>query len=298
MEIPNKNKHNIRNLPKELEQYGFFISKESHYRDMMPTYHSHPHYEILYISTGTKQLIISNNLLCNLDSDCIMLLKPHILHQTKSLSPNIQQRVLIHIRSDIINEFQKFASFHVTDCFNMPILKLSSYVRKMMNYFLSSLVSLSTDSPDYVAKGKVLLINLLTLLTDAYNEQKNSEISESTKLEQDYVAQISEYITNNFEKPITVADIAQKLHFSEIHVNRVFKKVMNTTLHKYLVSIRIIKAKEMLLEDNSSVNLTAERCGFNSPEAFSRAFKQHMGLPPSEYIKLKNIKRKEHQIEY
>lgn len=298
MDNPTKNKHNTRNLPLELDTYGFFISKESHCRDMMPTYHSHPHYEILYIATGTKQLIISNNLSCSLDSDCIMLLKPHILHQTKSLSPNIQQRILIHIRSDIVDGFKEFASSHIADCFNMPILKLSSYARKMMNYFLSSLVSLPVGSPDYVAKGKVLLINLLSLLTDEYIEQRKAEIPESTKREQNYATQISEYIANNFEKPITVSDIAHRLHFSEIHVNRVFKKVMNTTLHKYLVSIRIIKAKEMLLEDNSSVNLTAERCGFNSPEAFSRAFKQHMGLPPSEYIKLKNIKRKEHQIEY
>ena len=286
MDNMDKNKHANRNLPLELDTYGFFISKESHHRDTMPTYHAHPHYEILYISTGTKHLIINNNSTHTLDSDCIMLLKPHILHQTKSLSPNIQQRILIHIRSDIVDGFKEFASSHITDCFNMPILKLSSYARKMMNYFLSSLVSLPVGSPDYVAKGKVLLINLLSLLTDEYIEQRKAEIPESTKREQNYATQISEYIANNFEKPITVADIAYKLHFSEIHTNRVFKKVMNTTIHKYLVSIRIINAKKMLLEDATSVHLVAERCGFNSPESFSRAFRQHMGCSPSEYKKL------------
>lgn len=289
MDTTTKNNHNYRNLPEELQKYGFFISEELHHQEIMPSYHAHPHYEILYIFSGAKNLTINNNLKYKLDLDNIMLLKPHVLHQTKSLSPNFQQRILIHIDNHIIDEFQKFAFPHIIDCFNTPVLKLSSYSRKLINYFLKSLVSLSPGAPDYIAKGKVLLVNLLMFLSNEYKEQNNEEIQMLKKSEQDYALQITEYVTNNFNKPITISDIANKFHFSKTHVSRIFKNVMNTTLHKYIVSIRIIKAKEMLHKDNASVHTVAERCGFNSPEAFTRTFKQHMGLSPSEYIKTKTI---------
>ena len=288
MKKANKNNHYYHDFPNSLESFGFYANKLIQHNNIMPSYHSHFHYEILYIASGAKKIIVNNSVTYTLDKTCIALLKPHLIHQVRSASPNSQQRVLIQITADLMEEFCQFASPRIADCFNMSVLKLSAYSQKMLNYFVSSLIALSPQSPDYTMKGKVLLSNLLLLLTEEFNEQNATDDASINRTEQYYANQIAEYIANNFHKSLTISDLAEKLHFSKTHVSRIFKNSMNTTLHKYLVSVRIINAKEMLLEDNASVYSVAFKCGFNSPEAFARAFRQHMGCSPSEYVKLNN----------
>lgn len=285
MSETNKNNHLYQYLPEDVDRCGFFARKTTQSNNVMPSYHSHPHYEILYITSGAKKITVNNSITYTLDSNCIALLKPHVIHQVKSASPNTQQRILIHVSADLMNSITQFTSHELIDCFNSPVLKLSTYTIKMMNYFMAALIDLSPEAPDYLIQGKVLLSNLFLLLTTEFKDQNISEFISTSKSEQDYSKLIAEYIANNFHKTITVSDLAKMLHFSKTHVSRIFKNVMNTTLHKYLVSVRIVNAKEMLLEDNSSIYSVSFKCGFNSPEAFSRAFRHHMGCSPSEYIK-------------
>lgn len=292
MKQSDKNNHYYHDFPTHLERFGFFANTATQHDDIMPSYHAHFHYEILYIASGAKEIIVNNAVKYTLDSTCIALMKPHLIHQVRSASSNNQQRVLIQINTELMEEFCKFASPHIADCFNIPVLKLSAYSQKMLNYLVSSLVSLSPDSPHYSMKGKVLLSNLLLLLTDELDAQSITDSGLISNSEQEYANKIAEYIAKNYHKPITISDLGKMLHFSKTHVSRIFKNSMNTTLHKYLVGVRIINAKEMLFEDNASVYSVAYKCGFNSPEAFARAFRQHMGCSPTEYVKLKNKTQK------
>jgi transcriptional regulator GlxA family with amidase domain len=64
-----------------------------------------------------------------------------------------------------------------------------------------------------------------------------------------------------------------------------FKQKVGMTPHKYLLNIRIEKAKELLNTNHYSVAETAVFCGFESITHFSAAFKKSTGYSPFEYKK-------------
>ena len=54
---------------------------------------------------------------------------------------------------------------------------------------------------------------------------------------------------------------------------------------KFVQNIRINKAKQLLIDENVSINKIAFECGYNDAFYFSRIFKKVTGVTPSEYRK-------------
>ncbi len=94
------------------------------------------------------------------------------------------------------------------------------------------------------------------------------------------------YMNDHFcEQDITNSLLAKKANISEVYLRQLFKEKYNSTPRQYLISMRIEKAKQMLVETQGSVNDIGIFCGFSSIYHFSRAFKNKLGMTPSEYRK-------------
>lgn len=286
-----KKKQTFQNQPSHFERFGFMVQKAVHKKDRMPSAHAHKHYEILYIMRGSKTLTVNNSLNYTLNRNNICLFKPYFIHQTCSDSDE-QTRILVHIDTDLINEFCDFLSYDLIACFNCCVLNLPPHAQKQLECQLMYLTELNPDSPNYVLNCKIGLLNLLNLLTNIEKSHDTNGSSLATKSEKERIYEIMEHIGNNYYKEISVSDLADIACFSKVHLNRIFKKITGTTLHKYLVTIRLTKAREFLINSNDSVSSVAYSCGFNSPEAFSRAFKDNFGCSPTEFLRNKKIKDK------
>ena len=96
------------------------------------------------------------------------------------------------------------------------------------------------------------------------------------------------YIMENYTDPeLNIADIAKSLCVSQAHMRRLFKASFGTSPMKYANYLRLEKAKHLLEESNYAVCAAAELSGFSDPFYFSREFKKHIGVSPSEYKKIK-----------
>ena len=73
--------------------------------------------------------------------------------------------------------------------------------------------------------------------------------------------------------------------YHEYHLNRLFLTHTNTSLHKYILNVRINEAKKILMNTDLSLAAIAEKVGFNSNTHFSSYFKQVVGLSPLEFRK-------------
>lgn len=81
------------------------------------------------------------------------------------------------------------------------------------------------------------------------------------------------------------ARVAQAVGVSERQLSRLFA-AEGTTFGDFLLEQRLQSAERMLLgDDNVTMSAIARRCGFSSASHFSRAFKAHKGLSPSEILK-------------
>lgn len=83
--------------------------------------------------------------------------------------------------------------------------------------------------------------------------------------------------------------LADSLHISEVYFRRLFKESFGIAPKQYITDIRIKKAKQLLIDTDSTVTQISEQCGFSSVYHFCRIFKEKTGLTPTEYAKHSKI---------
>ena len=93
------------------------------------------------------------------------------------------------------------------------------------------------------------------------------------------------YIRTHFGDSITMADVAQQSGVSERQLRNLFAQHLNMSPLDYLNQIRVNKAVELLRNTELSVKEVCYQCGFQSPQYFSRLFKQQTGLTPRDVAK-------------
>ncbi|MGL4877495.1 MAG: AraC family transcriptional regulator [Paraclostridium dentum] len=76
--------------------------------------------------------------------------------------------------------------------------------------------------------------------------------------------------------------IAKHVHVSESHFVRAFNILTGFTLFEYIRNRRLCIAGEMLKKSDLSIFEIASKVGYESPEAFSKAFKRYHGVSPKE----------------
>lgn len=106
------------------------------------------------------------------------------------------------------------------------------------------------------------------------------KITENKKLDK-----IHAYIFNNFNKTITLEEVAAVAHMNTSAFSRFFKRVNRKTFSRYVSEIRIGYACKLLLEDKYNIAEVCYECGFHNISNFNRQFKLIMNCTPSTYIK-------------
>ena len=97
------------------------------------------------------------------------------------------------------------------------------------------------------------------------------------------VEKVVDYINNNLDKTLTVADLASISCWSRWQLQRVFQEQTNQNIAQYVRQQKLSRAAEHLLAHNTKIADIALEFGFNSEVSFSRAFKQLFGLSPRQY---------------
>ncbi|MDR3121026.1 MAG: AraC family transcriptional regulator [Clostridiales bacterium] len=90
------------------------------------------------------------------------------------------------------------------------------------------------------------------------------------------------YIETHLDDEVDYAEAAKITHCSVYHFSRVFSYMANTSVAEYIRRRRLTLAAVDLRNGGAKVLDVAIKYGYNSPTAFSRAFAQFHGAPPSE----------------
>ena len=103
----------------------------------------------------------------------------------------------------------------------------------------------------------------------------------------DFVLKIKNLIYENIDNPsFHISDEVRRLGFCTDYFRRCFAEEMGKTPLAYMTSLRIERAKNLLVQRFPiSVESVAERCGFSDSFYFSKLFKKHTGLSPLAYRK-------------
>jgi two-component system response regulator YesN len=96
---------------------------------------------------------------------------------------------------------------------------------------------------------------------------------------------VKQYIHEHFAEKLTLQELAEIGMVSRNYIAILFKKTTGTTIWNYLVSVRMQKARELLLNTPKKVYEISSEVGYENSVHFSQLFKEHFGLSPAEYKK-------------
>ena len=96
---------------------------------------------------------------------------------------------------------------------------------------------------------------------------------------------LAKYITDNYDKPLTLDDIADMAGLSYTYFSKKFKNTTGMRFKEYLNYVRLKQAATKLATTKLTVTDIAMSCGFNDSNYFKDAFKKTYGLSPRHYRK-------------
>lgn len=96
------------------------------------------------------------------------------------------------------------------------------------------------------------------------------------------VSFVKDYLRAHYSDEVTLAELACLTKLSRFYLLHVFTKSEGLTPHDYQMSIRIAKAKAVLLQGQPLAKVAAET-GFADQAHFTRTFKKHTGVTPGKY---------------
>lgn len=124
----------------------------------------------------------------------------------------------------------------------------------------------------------LLTSNFMVKANDTRFEVENTQ-------DRDRVRQIQNYIQANYDKQISLNDLADKLFLSNAYLSKYIKKHMGLTFLEYLNNVRLFHAVDELMYTDKNLTHIAMDNGFPTSAAFTKAFRDMHGEAPSEYRK-------------
>lgn len=108
-------------------------------------------------------------------------------------------------------------------------------------------------------------------------------MSTQNQIDYERIAKAIEYIQSNFKLQPNLDEVAEKIHLSPAHFQKIFTDWAGTSPKKFLQFISLEHAKNLLKEENASLFDTAYETGFSSTSRLHDLFVNIEGMSPAEY---------------
>ena len=115
----------------------------------------------------------------------------------------------------------------------------------------------------------------------ALYEKRKTE--EQDTQEERTITGIIRYLQEHLDKEISLNILADEFHLSSQYISQLFKSEIGVNFLAYLTSIRMERAKKLLLATSLSIGEISEKCGYADYRVFTKAFKKEEGSTPSQY---------------
>ena len=248
----------------------------------MMFYHHHNHYEIMYM-THDKRLMCIGDRKYELNQNNVALLPPYLAHKATGIGSLTKRRILINFKkefiSDMLPDDSLFSIFnmetHVFEFYNETREKIRKYFEDILQIYLYD-----NFYKDYHLKLK--LCELILLIN------KKGVGEEIVKIDDDIAKKftsIAHFINNNCHSKITLDMISSTFDIDKYQLSRQFKDYLGASFVTYVNTVRITRARRMMLNGLNNVTEIAFTNGFDSPTHFSRVFKNMTGKTPKQYMK-------------
>ena len=94
---------------------------------------------------------------------------------------------------------------------------------------------------------------------------------------------VLQFVDENLQNSIALKDLAAIANLSPFYFARAFRSITGSSPQRYVRQRRLEKAKEFLVDGDTSLADIAFTCNFSSQSSFTRAFTRAFGIAPGKY---------------
>ncbi|GLC80358.1 helix-turn-helix domain-containing protein [Lacrimispora brassicae] len=232
-----------------------------------------PDYQILYIASGKALFSFQKDPL-EVPAGNMVLYKPHEPQQYAYYLKDKPEVYWLHFTGREAAHLTKESGFEDSQVLYTGVSS------KYQELFLSIIREIQLPRPCFEDLTTLYLRQLFLLL----KRQRAEGGSQKTEIQKEMEKAVH-YFHENFSNEIEIDQYARKLHMSTCWFIRSFKQYTGMPPRRYLTSIRVKKAQELLESTDYGVGEIGSIVGYDNPLYFSRIFKKQTGVSPAEYRK-------------
>jgi AraC-like DNA-binding protein len=156
------------------------------------------------------------------------------------------------------------------------IPEVSTALRQLNNFRSSK-----TIAPMYYESKVMEIVSLLSQWGNKKFVVDDHPRIPKWKLER--MQELALYLEQNFNKPISFKALSKVAYMSRNRLADCFKSVYGLSIFEYLQTLRVNKAKELLLNSDLDIGKIACAVGYNLHSSFSEMFKKSTGTSPNKF---------------
>ena len=249
------------------------------YRAKNESEHFHQEIELLFVVDGYIRVFVEDNEYVVM-SEQILLINSNKIHYMYVESNALVCKILIsyELLAEMLGEdYVAFWCNYLTSK-DSGYEDLQSVIKEII------FITINGDKRD-AASLMERYGRLLNCLIRNFKIDRSVPNDGSLDSEEGKIREILGYINNNYNEPISLAELAGKMFVSVSTISRMFKKATGEKFPDYVNRIRLRYATADLMNTNKSITDVAIDNGFASPSTFNRVFRETYGTCPSQYKK-------------
>ena len=279
-----------------MEHYDSLISYEFHPTFLFTqkivrtrdeeSYHAHEHLELAFIMSGRGRYRIDDELY-DVEEGDLLILNPGTYHQALVSAPACPATEFFIGASDF--RFEGMEENHL-DLRKRPVLRTDGELKqKLMRLIISMCNEGETRRAGRYYMMQSLLVQFMLTVLRSEREpdlKPGKSYSFESINKKEIVSQIIDYFEQHYDEKLSLDIISENMYVSPFYISKIFKSVTGDTPIRYLIDIRLQKARELLEKyPEMSVHEVAERTGYDDAYHFSKLFKKKYGISPSRVRK-------------
>lgn len=269
----------------EMDPTFLFIWKGTRQKDKDTSeYRSHDYLEIAYIFSGEGKYRIEDGIYSVQEGD-LVILNPGVRHQSLACP---------EAEVPSTEFFVGFSDIRITGCpdnfLPLPggqyVLHTAGELRQRLLKICSSMEAenaVRRQGRYFMMKAYLMQMLLLIIREQCEPMERPMGCAFESANKKYVVEQIMNYIEDHYSEKISLDQIAENMYLSPFYISRIFKSETGNAPIRYLINIRLEKARELLEGGyEGSIQEVAALVGYDDAYHFSKLFKKRYGISPSQ----------------
>ena len=261
--------------------------------------HEYGYIEIIYVLKGSINLYISTEDIC-LKADDVFIVNEANLHYIHDCSDdNVVQIYHIYLDafSDYYAEFSQVL-FILNTTYNNDVPELIEYVKNLLRNISKQFFDIDIDH-NPLNNIHENLVSLLLCLTNSFqywyikdNKIQPTNPYKDKPIQVNRIRNIVRYMYENYQKKLTLDDIAEHEYLSKYYISHLFTSVLGESYQNIITRLRVEMSLMGIADTSKNLEEVAIESGFSSPTFLRRRYKDITGYSPFEvrnYFKSRTI---------